>query len=223
MFYFKKIALSKKIHILDGVFLSLDVNKMTQTNEELMKNYQQLLQFVRNSINKAEMELKRAKLTLGQLMHFDPSNPESLTAYLEEMRAENPENLKSYKEEGMEVIEGIFDGYYMIGANQMKYPVPVNYSSKTKLIPGDVLKLKILADGKFIYKLIKPAERKHLRAVLSKSDENKYTANTEDGKVYFLNQAAVSFYLGNPGDELYVIVNENGEGNFAAIEAIIKK
>ena len=184
---------------------------MTQTNEELMKNYQQLLQFVRNSINKAEMELKRAKLTLGQLMHFDPSNPESLTAYLEEMRAENPENLKSYKEEGM------------IGANQMKYPVPVNYSSKTKLIPGDVLKLKILADGKFIYKLIKPAERKHLRAVLSKSDENKYTANTEDGKVYFLNQAAVSFYLGNPGDELYVIVNENGEGNFAAIEAIIKK
>ena len=159
MFYFKKIALSKKIHILDGVFLSLDVNKMAQTNEELMKNYQQLLQFVRNSINKAEMELK----------------------------------------------------------------VPVNYSSKTKLIPGDVLKLKILADGKFIYKLIKPAERKHLRAVLSKSDENKYTANTEDGKVYFLNQAAVSFYLGNPGDELYVIVNENGEGNFAAIEAIIKK
>ena len=150
MFYFKKIALSKKIHILDGVFLSLDVNKMAQTNEELMKNYQQLLQFVRNSINKAEMELKRAKLTLGQLMHFDPSNPESLTAYLEEMRAENPENLKSYKEEGMEVIEGIFDGYYMIGANQMKYPVPVNYSSKTKLIPGDVLKLKILADGKFI-------------------------------------------------------------------------
>ena len=62
-----------------------------------------------------------------------------------------------------------------------------------------------------------------LDAVLSKSDENKYTANTEDGKVYFLNQAAVSFYLGNPGDELYVIVNENGEGNFAAIEAIIKK
>ena len=196
---------------------------MAQTNEELMKNYQQLLQFVRNSINKAEMELKRAKLTLGQLMYFDPNNPESLTAYLEEMRAENPENLKSYKEEGMEIIEWIFDGYYMIGANQMKYPVPVNYSSKTKLIPGDVLKLKILADGKFIYKLIKPAERKHLRAVLSKSDENKYTANTEDGKVYFLNQAAVSFYLGNPGDELYVIVNENGEGNFAAIEAISKK
>ena len=92
----------------------------------------------------------------------------------------------------MEVIEGIFDGYYMIGANQMKYPVPLNYSSKTKLIPGDILKLKVLSDGKFIYKLIKPAERKHLRAILSKNDENKYTAHTEDGKVYFLNQAAVS-------------------------------
>lgn len=196
---------------------------MTQTNEELMKNYQLLVQFARNSINKAEMELKRAKLTLAQLAHFDPSKPESLTEYLEEVRAENPENLKSYKEDGLEVIEGVFDGYYMIGSNQMKYPVPVNYSSKTKLIPGDILKLKILSDGKFVYKLIKPAERKHLRAVLSKSDENKFTANTEDGKIYFLNQAAVSFYLGNPGDELYIIVNEKDEGNFAAIEAIIKK
>jgi hypothetical protein len=35
----------------------------------------------------------------------------------------------------VEVIEGLFDGYFMIGADQKKYPVPMNYSSKTKLIP----------------------------------------------------------------------------------------
>lgn len=188
-----------------------------------MKSYQQLLQFAQNSLNKVEMELKRVKLTLTQLSSLNPNDPESLSAYLDEVKANAGEELKTYADENAEVVEGIFDGYYMIGADQKKYPVPLNYSSKTKLIPGDVLKLKITSDGKFIYKLIKPAERKHIRAVLSKTDENKFTANTDDGKVYFLNQAAVSFYLGNPGDELYIIVNEKDDGMFAAIEAIIKK
>ena len=42
---------------------------------------------------------------------------------------------KAYKDEDAEVVEGIFDGYYMVGADQKKYPVPMNYSSKSKLIP----------------------------------------------------------------------------------------
>ena len=111
----------------------------------------------------------------------------------------------------------------MVGADQKKYPVPMNYSSKTKLIPGDTLKLKVMPDGKFIYKLIKPADRKHLRAILSRTDENKFTAVTDEGTVYFLNQAAVTFFKGTPGDELYIIINEKDKGSFAAIEAIIKK
>jgi hypothetical protein len=55
-----------------------------------------------------------------------------------------------------------------------------------------------MSDGKFVYKLIKPAERKHLKAVLSRTDENKFTANTDDGQIYFLNQAAVTFFKGTP-------------------------
>ena len=195
----------------------------TKTNEELMKNYQQLLQFAQNSLVAAEMQLKRVKLTLDQLSAFNPENPESLAAYLEEAKAKSPEELKNYQEEDAEVVEGIFDGYYMDGADQKKYPVPMNYSSKSKLIPGDVMKLKILPEGKLVFKLIKPAERKHLRAILSKTEDNKFTANTDDGKIYFLNQAAVSFHAGTPGDELYIIVNDKDEAMFAAIEAIIKK
>ncbi len=195
----------------------------TKTNEELMKNYQQLLQFAQNSLVAAEMQLKRVKLTLDQLSAFNPENPESLAAYLEEAKAKSPEELKNYQEEDAEVVEGIFDGYYMVGADQKKYPVPMNYSSKSKLIPGDVMKLKILPEGKLVFKLIKPAERKHLRAILSKTEDNKFTANTDDGKIYFLNQAAVSFHAGTPGDELYIIVNDKDEAMFAAIEAIIKK
>ncbi|OQY38586.1 MAG: hypothetical protein B6229_05570 [Spirochaetaceae bacterium 4572_7] len=111
----------------------------------------------------------------------------------------------------------------MIGSDQKKYPVPLNYSSKTKLVPGDILKLKILDNGQFVYKLIKPVERKHIRALLSKTDDNKYTAVTDDGKTYFLNQAAVTFFKGRPGDELYILTNDKEEAGFAAIEAVIKK
>ena|SRR3990167_2707018 len=111
----------------------------------------------------------------------------------------------------------------MVGADQKKYPVPLNYASKTKLVPGDVLKLKILSDGKFIYKLIRPVERQHVRALLSKTDDNKFIAVTDDSKTYFLNQAAVTFFKGKAGDELYIVANADGSGSFAAIEAIIKK
>lgn len=206
-------------------FLSSKKEKMpkTKTNEELMKNYHQLLQFAQSAIESADIQLKRAKLTLDQLASFDPENPESLLAYLEEVRATNPEELKVYKAEEGEVIEGVFDGYYMVGADHKKYPVPVNYSSKSKLVPGDVMKLKILNDGKLLFKLIRPVERKHLKATLMRTDDNKYTANTDNGKIFFLNQAAVSFYSGTPGDELYIVVNAQEEGAFAAIEAIIKQ
>ena len=85
------------------------------------------------------------------------------------------------------------------------------------------MKLKILNDGKLLFKLIRPVERKHLKATLMRTDDNKYTANTDNGKIFFLNQAAVSFYSGTPGDELYIVVNAQEEGAFAAIEAIIKQ
>ena len=188
---------------------------------EVMKKHQQMINFLRNEIWNVEVELKKMKVILDQLVDFDPSDLKSLSS-LEGQETANAE-LTSYYEEWVEVIEWLFDGYFMVGNDQKKYPVPMNYSSKTKLVPGDMLKLKVMPDGKFIYKLIKPAERKHLRAILSRTDENKFTAVTDEGTVYFLNQAAVTFFKGTPGDELYIIVNEKDNTSFAAIEAIIKR
>ena len=190
--------------------------------DEIMQKHQQMVQFVQNLLGNMENDMKRIRLALNQLAKFDPENPESL----EHKDAEHGmgwQELKSYSEENAEVVEGKFDGYFMIGSDQKKYPVPMNYSSKTKLVPWDLLKLKILEDGKFIYKLIQPIERKHIRAVLSKTDDNKFVAITDDGKNYFLNQAAVTFFKGKSGDELYILINDKEEMSFAAIEAIIKK
>gem|GEM_PF-6531189 len=37
-----------------------------------------------------------------------------------------------------------------------------------------------MADGKFIYKLINPVDRKHIKATLSRTDDQKYIAITEE-------------------------------------------
>jgi len=191
-------------------------------NEELIEKHGQMIQFVKNTISTIETDLKRMRLVLNKLSNFDPSDPKSLDDK-EVSEAIGTEELKTYTEENVQVVEGKFDWYFMVGADQKKYPVPLNYSSKTKLVPWDILKLKILDNGQFVYKLINPVERKHIRATLSKTDDNKFTAVTDDGQTFFLNQAAVTFFKGRPGDELYILTNEKDHWGFAAIEAVIKK
>ncbi len=199
---------------------------MTETtntsNENVVQKHNQMVQFVKNTISTIETDLKRMKLVLNKLSNFDPNDPASLDDK-EVSEAIGTQELKTYTEENVQVVEWKFDWYFMVGADQKKYPVPLNYSSKTKLVPWDILKLKILDNGQFVYKLINPVERKHIRATLSKTDDNKFTAVTDDGQTFFLNQAAVTFFKWRPGDELYILTNEKDNWGFAAIEAVIKK
>ncbi len=169
-------------------------------------------------LGKIEIDAKRAKLVIQQFIENGGDKIEDLKIDMDKLTGD----LHSYDEgDHVQVVEGVYDGYFMVGSDKKKYPVPLNYSSKTKLIPGDVLKLRIMEDGKLIYKLIGQANKKYIKATLSKSDDNKFTAISDDGTVYYLNQAAVTYYKGDTGDELSIIVNADGIGNFAAIEAVI--
>ena len=175
------------------------------------------LKSLEDLLNKIETDIKRARLMIQQLSEWK-WNLENVSLDMEKISAQ----LESYTESWeTQVIEGVFDGYFMIWADKKKYPIPLNYASKSKLIPWDVLKLRIMSDGRLVYKLIGQANRQYVRATLSKSDENKFTALTDDGKIYYLNQAAVTYYKGQIGDELTIIINADGIGNFAAIEAVI--
>lgn len=78
-----------------------------------------------------------------------------------------------------------------------------------------------MEDGKLIYKVIGPAPRKFLKAKLTKTEEGKFIALTEDGKTYSLNQAAVSFFKGQVGNEISIIVNATEDTLSAAVEAVI--
>lgn len=120
------------------------------------------------------------------------------------------------------VVEGIFDGYFMIWSDSKKYPVPMNYSSKSKLVQGDHLKLRIKSDGALLYKVIKPAERKFVKATLVKHNDGRFQAVDESNKLYNLNQAAVTFFTGETGNEMSLIVPLDSKADYAAIETIIK-
>lgn len=102
--------------------------------DEIMQKHQQMVQFVQNLLGNMENDMKRIKLALNQLAKFDPDNAESLE-HKDAEQSMGTQGLKSYSEENAEVVEGKFDGYFMVGSDQKKYPVPLNYSSKTKLVP----------------------------------------------------------------------------------------
>ncbi|HMY80535.1 MAG TPA: hypothetical protein PLW93_00885 [Candidatus Absconditabacterales bacterium] len=122
----------------------------------------------------------------------------------------------------IKVLTGLYNGlYFVTHDSDEQYPVPANYASKSMLIPGDELKLIIGSDGSLIYKLIKPAPRKHIKGILFKKD-NTFIALGSDNQNYQLNTAAVTFFHGKPSDELGLIVHKDKVYGYAALESIIK-
>ncbi len=204
-----------------------DVTKIDVVEKEitLKEKYQKMVNFVKNISESVTKDLKRMQITLDMLAKFDPEKPETLELinWLDKTTTILEWNEIASEEDILWIVIWEYDWYYMIWEDQKEYPVPLNYASKTKLIPWDKLKLKILKNGKFVYKLILQAERKHLKAILSKTDWNRYIWITDEWKIYFLNQAAVSFFRWKIWDSLFIIINSKKESDSAAIEALIKQ
>ncbi|MFH0857670.1 MAG: hypothetical protein V1848_02890 [Candidatus Magasanikbacteria bacterium] len=125
--------------------------------------------------------------------------------------------------DGEKILEGVFDGEHMIGQDGKEYTVPPNYASKSKLVEGDIMKLTITKKGSFIYKQIKPIERKRLIGELVSDNVSGHWIGVADGKPFKLITASVTFYKGKPGDEVVLLVPENGESQWAAVENIVHK
>ena len=101
------------------------------------------------------------------------------------------------------------------------YPVPANYASKSKLIPGDVLKLTVTEEGKFLYKQIGPVERKTAIGPLVHND-GQYQV-LADGKSYSVLLASVTYFRAHIGDEITIIIPSEEDSKWAAIEAVLPK
>ena len=120
------------------------------------------------------------------------------------------------------IVEGVFNGEAMVGADGKRYNVPANYASKSKLVEGDILKLTITKDGSFIYKQIGPIERKQLITALALDETSGDWYALKDKKRWKLLTASVTYFHGEPGDEVVIIIPKNSTSNWAAVENIIK-
>jgi len=127
------------------------------------------------------------------------------------------------RNESEKVIEGVFDGEGMIGADGGRYDVPANYASKSKLVEGDILKLTINNMGAFVYKQIKPIERARLVGTLEQDEHSLQYAVEADGKKWKLLTASVTYFKGDVGDEVVFLIPAEGGSRSAAVENIIKR
>ncbi|MBI5654701.1 hypothetical protein HZC53_03560 [Candidatus Uhrbacteria bacterium] len=135
-------------------------------------------------------------------------------------RDENGESL-SPANEG-KILEGVFDGQNMVGSDGRQYIVPPNYSSKSKLVEGDILKLTIQPNGSFIYKQIGPIERQRAMGTLTRDEITNDWRVIAAGRKYAVLTAAVSYHKGKAGDEAVIIIPKAAPSKWAAIENIIK-
>ncbi|MCA9348068.1 hypothetical protein KC867_01515 [Candidatus Saccharibacteria bacterium] len=117
------------------------------------------------------------------------------------------------------IIEGVFDGQNMVGSDSKMYPVPANYASKSKLVQGDILKLTIADDGALLYKQIGPIPRRQIMGTLvQKEGHYIVVVGTKEYRVLL---ASVTYFKAKPGDQVSINVPEDGNAEWAALEAAL--
>lgn len=172
------------------------------------------IQAIRDFIENAEMSIKSAKRILKEILTEENIESGSEVDI-------DTSWLHSYKSGEDKIIEGVFTGEEMIGVDGHKYPVPVNYASKSKLVQWDRMKLTIDSTGRMLYKQIQQIERETKVGLLTK-EQGKFQV-LADGISYAVLTAAVTHFKAEIGDSITVIIPKGKEATFAAIEAVIPK
>jgi len=176
---------------------------------------------VLSTINRMQKELDLLKLaiTSGEIELPEETGERVFDSALKEIQSAS----EIQRSDSERVLEGVFDGQNMVGADGQMYDVPANYASKSKLVEGDILKLTINNLGAFIYKQIKPIERMRKVGVLEQDPQNLQYYVTEEGKKWKLLTASVTYFRGEPGDEVVFLIPAEGVSRWAAVENIIKQ
>ncbi|MFH1667785.1 MAG: hypothetical protein ABH884_02040 [Candidatus Komeilibacteria bacterium] len=175
-------------------------------DEQAVHGIQLTLGKIEDELQKIKLELAKSGLIKGKSADF--------RSQLSELSEDSDESGK--------VIEGVFDGQQMIGPDGKKYSIPANYVSKSKLVEGDILKLRITDDGGFVYKQIGPVNRDRKVGKLIKDDEDNFAVMV-DNRMFKVILAAVTYFHGDEGDEAVILVPKDTESEWAAIENVIRK
>lgn len=176
-----------------------------------MKNKKTIIA-IRDFIISAEKSINNAKKLLKEVLEENKLNLDSEVNY-------DTSWLNSYSSDDSKIIEWLFTWEEMLGSDWNRYPVPANYSSKSKLVQWDKLKLTIAWNWKMLYKQIAPIERTFLTWLVTK-EKDKYQVIAE-WNTYDLLTAAVTHFKANIWDSITVIIPTWKQATFAAIDALI--
>ena len=135
-----------------------------------MKNKKTIIA-IRDFIISAEKSINNAKKLLKDVLDENKLDLDSEVSY-------DTSGLNSYISEDSKIIEWLFTWEEMLGSDWNRYPVPANYSSKSKLVQWDKLKLTIAWNWKMLYKQIAPIERTFLTWLVTK-EKDKYQVIAE--------------------------------------------
>jgi len=189
-----------------------------QNNESINispSKYQLLLKILRNTHD-----------NLGKIIQILEQGPEDVNGF-EESMAGISQTIKQAEQDlalvgDEKIIEGVFDGENMIAQDGKEYIVPANYASKSKLVEGDILKLTMTSKGDFLYKQIGPVARDRIVGDLTKDAKGNFfvVANKKKWKIL---PASVTYFKGDIGDEVVILVPKDARSKWAAVENIVKK
>jgi len=170
---------------------------------------------LKDIISRIELEVNKAKIIFNELgVDINNVSPHDFGMMAKSLGSEKMDG-------DNKVVEGVFDGGQMIGPDGKKYSIPANYCSKSKLVEGDILKLIIKKDGSFVYKQIGPVERKRIKGTLNKDPmTGEFKVRTPE-RTYRVLKASVTYFHGNDNDEAIILVPQDGESIWAAVENII--
>jgi len=176
-----------------------------------MTNKKQL-SAIRDFIINAEKSIKSAKKLLKDVLE------ENNLSFDKEVNLDT-NWLNSYTSDDSKIVEWVFTWEEMLWVDWNKYPVPANYSSKSKLVQWDKLKVTITTNGKMLYKQIAPIERSFVTWLVVK-EKDKFQVVAE-WKTYDLLTAAVTHFKANIWDTVTVIIPEWKQATFAAIDLVV--
>jgi hypothetical protein len=178
------------------------------------------LQTALSLLDIAETNLRNAKILMLQALEINGGNKGNDT-----LISLNSGRISKDEEESKEVVEGYFDGEYMIGDNSQTYLVPQNYASKTQLVVGDRMKW-ILTPTREIFKLIQPVEREKVEGVFT-IDEDSYLVIIDNipSPVKIL-KASATFAMKTqglkPGDIVSILIPKNTVPRWGAFLTVVK-
>jgi hypothetical protein len=107
----------------------------------------------------------------------------------------------------------------MIADDGIEYPVSGNYASKSMLVEGTRILLKVQHDGKFIFKQIGVCPQKRIIAEIIENENGALFAHDpREGEYYKILRASISYHKLEPHDRVSILIPINIRAQWAAVE-----